>query len=67
MEHRLDDEINKQSQIWAPGVFRCEVCANYKGDLVCEQRIFIAFVGANLTHCLSYTPGKKCRHCGKIT
>lgn len=63
----LIDEILRQSQCWERGVFRCDTCRNYKGALACEKGLFIAFEGANLNHCGFYVPGKKCRHCGKIT
>lgn len=67
MSNGIRDEIIKQSRNWEQGFFLCASCRNYKGALVCENGIFIAFEGANLTHCSYYELGKKCRHCGKIT
>ena len=63
----IREEMIKQGQNWEQGVFRCDSCINYKGALVCEKRAFIAFAGANLTHCSYYQWGIKCRHCGKCT
>jgi hypothetical protein len=63
----LEKEMVKQSQNWEQGVFRCASCLNYKGACTCEKGIFIAFEGANLTHCSYYQQGKKCRHCGRMT
>lgn len=65
--NNITDEILRQSQNVKPGVFSCSSCLHYKGALVCEKGIFIAFEGANLLHCPQFDGGKKCRHCGKIT
>ncbi len=63
----LIDEMVKQSQYIRPGVFLCLWCKNYEGALVCKQGIFIAFEGANLSHCSFYRQGVPCVHCGRIT
>ena len=63
-DRMLVEEMMKQSQ---PGVFLCDSCKNYKGALSCENGVFIAFEGANLSHCRFFVPGKRCPHCGRIS
>lgn len=62
----LIEEMVKQSQNIEPGVFLCEQCTNYKGALVCQKGVFIAFEGANLSHCSFFWRGRKCPHCGRV-
>ena len=45
--------------------FICETCKFWKGGCVCEKRVFIAFVGANMSRCFYYVKGIKCPNCGR--
>lgn len=63
--HTLIDEMCKQGQDIAPENFLCASCKNYKGALSCEKGLFIAFEGANLSHCSYFVRGRRCSHCGK--
>ena len=44
----------------------CPSCKNYKGSLICEKGIFIAFVRANMSGCKFYERGGICKHYGGI-
>jgi hypothetical protein len=63
----IENEILKQSTYhdWELGKFQCELCINYLGGCGCSKGVFIAFVGANLTHCHFFIKGQKCPKCGK--
>lgn len=67
MGNSLGKEIVRQSQDIQPDNFICNECKNYHGALSCEKGIFIAFEGANLSGCPYFSPGRKCRYCGKVT
>ena len=63
----MRDEMVKQSQNIEPSAFLCDYCKSYKGKLSCEKGIFIAFAGANLSHCSFFERGRSCKYCGRIT
>ena len=58
-------EMQRQSQNINPTNFICEKCAFYNGGVGCEQGIFVAFKGANMSNCHFFKPGVKCPHCGE--
>ena len=60
------DEMVKQSQDVSPQNFRCSTCVYYDGRLICRLGTFIAFDGANMSHCSRYRLGKGCPNCGKM-
>ena len=60
------DEMGKQSNEVKPQNFVCSSCVYYQGGCGCLKGIFIAYEGANLTHCSYYKEGFRCPHCGKI-
>lgn len=61
----IKEEMIRQHPI--PGGWVCPQCIHYKGKLICEKGIFIAFSGANMSGCCYYNSGKKCHHCGMMT
>lgn len=48
----LWDEIAKQSA--SGNGWICPNCKNHRGNLKCKQNVFIAFVGANMRHCIFF-------------
>jgi len=67
MNRNIINEIQRQSQGIETWTFVCDICQNYKDNLVCSKGVFIAFKGANLSGCFEFQGGKKCNHCGRIT
>jgi len=59
-------EMYKQSIDASGDNFYCKNCRHYKGGCGCEQCVFIAFVGANMSNCSYYQKGIKCPHCGEM-
>jgi hypothetical protein len=49
------------------GDFKCDRCVNYKGGCGCEMGVLILVVGQDMSMCQMYSPGTKCRHCGRLT
>jgi hypothetical protein len=45
----------------------CPGCINYQDKLICDKRIMICFVGANMRDCAYFEGGNRCIHCGRIT
>jgi hypothetical protein len=61
----IEDELVKQHPTTDGWI--CPSCVNYKGDLICTKRIFIAYTQANMKGCVYFKQGKKCKHCGFST
>jgi len=49
------------------GDFKCAKCRNYQGGCGCKQGVLILVVGQDMSLCQYYSPGIRCRHCGKMT
>ena len=64
MSKNISLEVERQSQNTTIDNFLCQHCIYYKGSLVCENGVFIAFQGANVSGCRFYQCGTKCPHCG---
>jgi len=52
-------EIEKQSQDVRWENWICKTCTLYSGSLICKMNMFIAFEGADMSRCSSYTPAHK--------
>ena len=61
----IREEIVKQSKDM--GNFRCNSCKYYRGSLICDNNVFIAFTGANMNSCMWYRARVVCIHCGRVT
>lgn len=54
-----------QYQDMSPSNFICLKCKNYNGTLNCQKNVFIAFEGANMSHCSFWEKGQRCPYCGR--
>ncbi len=66
VSNNIVDEMYRQLQNLTSENFGCDSCKNYEGSLVCKQRVFIAFKGANMSNCLFYQRGTLCPQCRQV-
>ena len=54
----IPGQVSEQS--YPDGMFACAKCRKYRGKLICADNVFIAYEGADLSHCLHFERERRC-------